>query len=152
MAGSQDGAASQPGASRSVMSVTGGCHCGTIRYRSEKAYLYAVHCHCSICRKSSGAAFMTWVCLPRESVRITAGQPVMRRTSAEVQRAFCASCGAQIYMDYAGSPTLDVSVGTLDAPAGVTVLDNIWVSARLPMMKGFDGELPQHAEFSRRTE
>ncbi|TKT76757.1 GFA family protein [Aquamicrobium sp. LC103] len=131
--------------------ITGGCLCGSVRYRCDEPYRYAVHCHCSMCRKSSGAAFMTWVCLPREAFRLTAGTPRPRRSSATAQRAFCPDCGAQIYMDYRGSGTIDVSVGTLDDAGSVTALDNIWVEERLPLMKGFDGDLPEHRQFSPRS-
>jgi hypothetical protein len=93
---------------------------------------------------------MTWVCLPRESFRFVEGTPVVRQSSAAVRRGFCGGCGAQIYMDYAGSPTIDVSVGTLDRPEQVTVLDNIWTSSRLPLMKGFDSDLPEHETFASR--
>jgi hypothetical protein len=93
---------------------------------------------------------MTWVCLPREGFAVSAGAPVVRRSSETVKRAFCAGCGAQIWMDYDGSPTIDVSIGTLDRPVEISVLDNIWVSERLPLMKGFDSVLPQHAKFAPR--
>ena len=93
---------------------------------------------------------MTWVCLPREGFS-TAGHGLRtRQSSASVKRAFCGDCGAQIYMDYQGSATIDVSVGTLDHPERVEVLDNIWTVSRLPLMKGFDGALPQHGEFAPR--
>ncbi|WP_353647033.1 GFA family protein [Mesorhizobium sp. WSM2240] len=134
-----------------VAAATGGCLCGKIRYRSRLPYRYAVHCHCSMCRRSSGAAFMTWVCFPRESFSFTNEQPAVRRTSAEVHRAHCPDCGAQIYMDYQDSSTIDVSIGTLDAADAIQALDNIWVSARLPLLKGFDSDLPQHDGFSPRT-
>lgn len=129
----------------------GGCLCGAIRYRSDLPYRYAVHCHCGMCRKTSGAPFMTWVCLPREGFAFEMGQPRLRRSSGEVTRAFCGDCGAQIYMDYDGSRTIDVSLGTLERPEDITVLDNIWVSARLPLMKGFDADLPQHRQFAKRS-
>ncbi len=95
---------------------------------------------------------MTWVCLPREGFGFTNEKPVVRRTSAEVKRAHCPGCGAQIYMDYQGSSTIDVSIGTLDAPEAVSALDTSWVSARLPWLKGFDSDLPQHDGFSPRTQ
>lgn len=129
---------------------TGGCLCGTVRYRCDRSYDYAVHCHCDMCRKASGAPFMTWVCFQRGIVRFEGMEPRRRRSSAEVTRGFCPDCGAQSYMDYDGSPTLDFSIGTLDTPEDVTVLDNIWTGLRLPMMKGFDAELPQHVEFANR--
>ena len=130
--------------------LTGSCQCGTVRYRSDGPYSYAVHCHCRMCQRSSGAAFMTWVCVAREGFSLLAGTLRVRATSATVTRAFCPDCGAHIYMDYADSPTIDLSIGTLDRPEAITVTDNIWTSSRLPMMKAFDPELPSHPEFAQR--
>jgi hypothetical protein len=131
--------------------ITGGCQCGAIRYRSDEPCRYAVHCHCRMCQRSSGAAFMTWVCLPRDAFQFTDGRPAIRQSSSTAQRAFCGSCGAQIYMDYQDSPTIDVSVGTLDKPETISALDNIWVTSRLPLMKGFDSDIPAYPRFSPRT-
>jgi hypothetical protein len=125
--------------------IAGGCHCGWTRYSCDEPYVSAVHCHCGMCRKSSGAAFMTWVSLPRRAFRIDAGQPAVRETSSGVKRAFCRDCGAQLFMDYADSPTIDVSAGTLDHPEAIEVRENIWTEARLLLAKGFDADLPSHA-------
>ncbi len=134
-----------PGKARPVL---GGCHCGDVRYACTEPYRYAVHCHCGTCRRSSGAAFMTWVCLPRPAFRLTRGLPVRRASSPGVERAFCTGCGTQLLMDYAGSDTVDVAVGTLDEPGGVSARDNIFVAERLPLAKGFDATLPSHAGFA----
>jgi hypothetical protein len=130
--------------------LTGGCACGAVRYVSRLGYAYAVHCHCGMCRKCSGAPFMTWVCLPREGFSSDGAGLRIRRSSAGVKRGFCGDCGAQIYMDYHASPTIDVSVGTTDRPETIEVGDNIWTVSRLPLMKGFDSALPQHNEFAPR--
>ena len=113
-AGGDRAAVLMPGKARPVL---GGCHCGDVRYACTEPYRYAVHCHCGTCRRSSGAAFMTWVCLPRPAFRLTRGLPVRRASSPGVERAFCTGCGTQLLMDYAGSDTVDVAVGTLDEPA-----------------------------------
>lgn len=91
---------------------------------------------------------MTWVCFPRDSVSVTTGDVRLRRSSPGVKRAFCPSCGAQIYMDYDGSPTIDVSIGTLDEPDRIAVRRNIYVATRLSLMRGFDAELPDYRGFA----
>lgn len=91
---------------------------------------------------------MTWVGVPRQAFSLLSGPLRIRQSSVTVTRAFCPDCGAQIYMDYADSPTIDLSVGTLDEPEQVAVRDNIWTSSRLPLSKVFDAELPSHAGFA----
>jgi len=40
---------------------TGGCSCGAVRYRVGMPPLWVAHCHCSMCRRAQGAAFVTWI-------------------------------------------------------------------------------------------
>jgi hypothetical protein len=123
----------------------GGCFCGAIRFAVDAPYSHAVHCHCRTCQRLSGAPFVTWVCMPREAFRITAGEPLIRRTSPQAVRGFCGACGSALFMDYDGWPTLDVSIGSLDAPDAIDVLDNIWAAGRLKVSKGFDATLADHS-------
>jgi hypothetical protein len=39
------------------MSVKGSCLCGAVTYEITGPFEYVGNCHCSICRKSHGAAF-----------------------------------------------------------------------------------------------
>ena len=43
------------------MTYSGGCLCGSVRYRATGKPIAPTHCHCETCRRVSGAAFMTWV-------------------------------------------------------------------------------------------
>ncbi len=42
------------------MKLTGGCHCGAIRYEVEGEPLTHALCHCSDCRRHSGAPMVGW--------------------------------------------------------------------------------------------
>mgnify|MGYP001470956216 CR=1 FL=1 len=48
------------------MFVEGGCFCGSIRYKLESNDYPSANCHCSICRRTSGAAFVSWVRVPND--------------------------------------------------------------------------------------
>jgi hypothetical protein len=37
----------------------GSCFCGGVLYEADRVALMS-HCHCTMCRKTSGAAFATW--------------------------------------------------------------------------------------------
>ena len=41
--------------------LAGGCLCGAVRYEIDGAGGGVSHCHCGMCRKASGAAFVTWI-------------------------------------------------------------------------------------------
>jgi hypothetical protein len=46
--------------------LTGRCYCGAIRYEADGTPRDETNCHCSICRRTTGAPFVTWF-----SVRLT---------------------------------------------------------------------------------
>ncbi len=43
----------------------GGCFCGKIRYQIDAEEPLAVNCHCSMCRRTSGAPFVVWLVVPK---------------------------------------------------------------------------------------
>jgi hypothetical protein len=62
--------------------LTGGCFCGAIRYEVEGTPFHATNCHCSICRRTTGAPFVTWFSVRPSDFRIVEGEP-MRFNSTE---------------------------------------------------------------------
>lgn len=146
--------------------ITGGCLCGAIRYRLARRPSDVAHCHCRICRRSAGAAFLTWATVPRAEITV-AGEPRWYRSSSLARRGFCPTCGTQLFFaqeaidpagladlplaeappaDPHGTTTLDVTVASLDAPDAVVPTRNIWVGTRLAFLHGFDATLPDHRD------
>ena len=146
--------------------ITGGCLCGRIRYRLARRPTDVAHCHCRICRRSAGAAFLTWATVPRADLAV-AGEPRWFRSSPLARRGFCPDCGTQLFFaqeiagpadlgalplaeappaDPHGATTLDVTVASLDAPDAVRPTRNIWVGSRLAFLHGFAATLPDHLD------
>ena len=46
------------------MSIEGGCFCGAIRYEIDEGKHVVANCHCTLCRKTSAAPFVTWMVVP----------------------------------------------------------------------------------------
>ncbi|MBD9677765.1 GFA family protein [Pseudomonas sp. PDM18] len=111
----------------------GGCHCGQLRYECDAPLTDVAHCHCSVCRRTTGGIVTTWVTVPIGSFRWTQGKPAEYRSSATCLRYFCGSCGAQLalFTDHAPE-TLDLTTATLDEVATVVPDRHIWVKSRLP--------------------
>src|SRR5262249_57724213 len=55
--------------------IAGGCFCGAIRYRVSAPPHDVTHCHCGICRRTTGAPFVTWSPIPSAAFAFTAGRP-----------------------------------------------------------------------------
>jgi hypothetical protein len=55
--------------------LTGGRFCGAIRYQANGTPFHATNCHCSICRRTTGAPFVTWFSLRPSDFSIVKGEP-----------------------------------------------------------------------------
>ena len=99
--------------------VAGACLCGAVRFELKGPLEGAAHCHCTICQRAHGAAFATWVAVPNERVRITAGEEKVThyRSSAIGTRSFCRTCGSSMFC------TLDTHPGVTDVALGCLAPD-----------------------------
>ncbi|HEY0052756.1 MAG TPA: GFA family protein [Caulobacteraceae bacterium] len=130
----------------------GGCACGRVRYRVEAEPSDAGYCHCTVCRRSSGAPALAFASVPLDAFRLTAAEPERRRSSSFGERWFCGGCGAQIAMRVDYDPDLvDFTLATLDDPMAVTPGFHIWREERIGWFETADG-LPRHARSRRETE
>lgn len=128
------------------MSHEGGCLCGQVRYRGEAEPSHVVHCHCAMCRRASGAPFVTWASFPGAAFAWTSGAPRILASSANVERGFCDACGATLSFRYVDrDDEIDIAVATLDRPEAVTPDRHIWTKSRLEWIHLDDG-LPQYDE------
>jgi hypothetical protein len=125
---------------------TGGCHCGQLRYAVEAPLDDIAHCHCSICRRTTGGIVTTWATVPLKSFRWTAGTPAEYASSKVAVRYFCPGCGSQLaFFTLLAPDTLDLTVATLDRPEDTPADRHIWVKNRLPWLK-LDPQLPEEDE------
>jgi hypothetical protein len=99
---------------------SGGCHCGAIRYEVDANRVFdSGYCHCSICRRLTGAPVVAWALLKPGAFRITAGTPHRYDSSPLCRRSFCPTCGGQLfYMDNPNASEMSgIHTATLDEPA-----------------------------------
>ena len=54
-----------------MMSYSGSCLCGAVRYEGRDAPVHAFYCHCTDCQKETGGPFATEIYVRRESVIVT---------------------------------------------------------------------------------
>jgi hypothetical protein len=124
----------------------GGCFCGAVRYAFTDVF-DAGYCHCSICRRTSGAPVMAWVNTPRAGFRTQRGAPRFVATSARFRRAFCEQCGTLMWsesIDPAHWPLVSVHHGTIDRAADIEPAIHLCFADRLPWLR-IEDALPREA-------
>lgn len=136
-----------PPAARGEPSVRrGGCFCGAVRYQISAANLDVAHCHCSMCRRTSGAPFVTWATVPRQSFAFTSGAPSELHSSAHARRGFCGACGTALTFQRTDERGwIDLTVGSLDEPEALIPARHIWTSSQLGWLH-LDDDLPRYTE------
>ena len=128
--------------------ITGGCLCGAIRYTVSTPLKNVVACHCTHCRKISGAGSSHNVIAPTSALTITAGTPSTYRDTADngniLFRHFCGACGSSLSSRREKTPEMTVlKAGTLDDASHLTLGMNIWTASALPWMH-IDPALDNH--------
>lgn len=104
--------------------MTGGCHCGQVRYDLTPPLRGVIACHCTQCRKSSGH-FWAATSVPMTGFRlVTDDGLVWFRSSSKAQRGFCKSCGSSLFYELLGQGRISIGAGTLDGPTGLAVISN----------------------------
>jgi hypothetical protein len=105
----------------------GGCLCGAVRYSATAPPVRAMICHCSMCRKHSGAPILSFVHFPVASFRWTGDEPTRYRSSDYAERGFCSVCGSTVSMhEEVLTDRVQIAVGSLDEPNRVNVDDHVW--------------------------
>lgn len=124
----------------------GGCLCGGIRYETAGAPFHESVCHCSMCRRASGAPAVAWFSVKRGALRIVAGSPAWYRSSAKAERGFCAGCGSPLfYRSSLLQDEIDITTASLDDPALVPPQDQIYTATKIPWVAAMES-LPAFAE------
>ncbi|HTS51944.1 MAG TPA: GFA family protein [Burkholderiales bacterium] len=124
----------------------GGCFCGAIRYVAGGAPFDETICHCSICRRTTGAPLVAWFSVLRSEFRLLQGTPTRFRSSDKATRTFCPRCGTQLTFERDDLlDEIDVTTCSLDEPQRVQPKDHTRTSSRLGWVKLADG-LPEYRE------
>ncbi|HTY57111.1 MAG TPA: GFA family protein [Candidatus Binataceae bacterium] len=128
--------------------IRGSCLCAGVRYQIDgdtAAKLGpALNCHCSMCRKATGAAFRSRVSLPRRNFRWLAGEDLLTGyvSSPGTTRTFCKVCGSTMVSLFDDDPeTLGLAMGTLDDDPGVRPSFHVFVASKAPWFEITDSLL-----------
>lgn len=119
------------------MHVTGGCHCGAIRFEAEVDPDQTMICHCADCQALSSTAFRVNVPAAEADFRLLQGAPKeyvkIGDSGARRAQGFCPSCGSQIYAASAETPrdVYMLRVGVIDQRQSLSPKRQTWRSSAL---------------------
>lgn len=129
--------------------IAGGCNCGAIRYTLATAPLAVAACHCTSCRKQSGAAYSVNLLVRADSMAVE-GELARwidhdTESGAPLAREYCGACGSPIRSAPSSTPRfLAVKAGTLDTPDAFAPAMHIWTQSKLAWVTIPD-DLPRFA-------
>jgi hypothetical protein len=99
--------------------VSGSCFCGAVRFSVRLPSLFCGHCHCSMCRRSHGAVYVTWFVVPRGQFVLASGEAELGRfrSSDHGTRSFCTRCGSSLFCESTQHPdVVDIVLANMHAP------------------------------------
>jgi hypothetical protein len=124
----------------------GQCHCGAVRYEMPAETIHKALCHCSDCRRHSGAPAVAWGLVGKDQLKIE-GETREYASSENGRRHFCPECGTALFYtnDVIFPGKIDVQIATLDDPDVIRPDAQIQVAERIGWMERLD----QMPEFER---
>ncbi|UDL96546.1 GFA family protein [Lichenihabitans sp. PAMC28606] len=126
--------------------LAGSCQCGQVTYVVEDAFLYAVNCHCSICRRGTGAAFKPLAGIERAKLRVMQGLDCIQVIGAPGWHdERCGRCGSLLFAVVRDGAYAHVTMGTLIDDPTIRPTAHIFVGSKAPWFTITD-DLPQYNE------
>lgn len=99
-----------------TVSHTGGCRCGAVRFEASVDPHHISYCHCTDCRRATGAPVSAFVGFAAEKVRFGVGEPRLFE-NGPASRSFCATCGSPLaYVDARLENQIWFMLGAMDRP------------------------------------
>ena len=119
--------------SRSLRMTHGHCNCGAVRFEFSGEARGVFVCHCSICRRSTGANGIAVVVVPNDAFRWLQGQEHIARWTkpgSTWDTWFCRVCGSRL-PGHNDAERMFIPVGLLPGEGlGLRVRDHIWVGSK----------------------
>lgn len=125
----------------------GSCLCGGVRFEITAPFRRANFCHCSRCRKHSGAAALAQGRVPRSGFRLIRGEELLRvyRPPGGMAKAFCSACGASLFGgSWPEGPEVSIRLGALDGDPGIAPQYHSYTDAAPPWDPFPDDGLPRY--------
>ena len=129
-------------------SARGQCLCGAVRFTASLPSKWSAHCHCTLCQRAHGAAFVTWVGMESANVLIAADDGALAwfDSPGGGERAFCKRCGSSMFFRAGQWPgELHIARALFTDPVDREPQAHVYYDTHVPWVKVTD-ELPKKAD------
>lgn len=123
----------------------GRCLCGAVTFTASLPSKWVAHCHCTLCQRAHGAAFVTWAGFETDKVHIVAPAGAVKwfASPAGGERAFCASCGSSMFFRSKQWPgELHVARALFTSPLDREPQAHVYYDTHVPWI-GLTDDLPR---------
>ncbi|WP_298772935.1 GFA family protein [uncultured Shewanella sp.] len=113
--------------------IKGSCLCKGVEVAIEGAITQIIHCHCSLCRKSSGTAYATNGFVSRADLHIIKGQMLINHYEVKPgkKRYFCRRCASPLYSENAADlKRYRLRLGLLDSDIAERPMSHNFVDSK----------------------
>jgi hypothetical protein len=104
----------------SMTQLSGGCHCGAVRFRVVVRVFEAIECNCSMCTKKGYLHLI----VPPEDFELVSGKDAVSTYTFNTHTAkhhFCKTCGIHAFYEPRSHPgQIDVNLRCLDDPKDIS--------------------------------
>lgn len=113
----------------------GGCNCGAVAWEVAGAPRDVYVCHCSICRRWTGANGVAVVVVPKAAFRWLRGADLVRswrKPGADWASSFCSTCGSVLPGENDATRMFVPAGAIAEGAEGLAVAHHIFVASRAP--------------------
>jgi hypothetical protein len=133
-----------------VLSLTGGCLCGGVRYEVTEPLVSAGYCHCTRCQRRSGTAASAQARVLPGSLQVTAGEDLVRSYDpgdGGFLKVFCSRCGSALWSRHpTDADAISVRLGTFDDDPVIRPAYRQFVGFAAPWEPIPEDGLPRYSE------
>lgn len=123
--------------------LSGGCLCGKVEYQVADAFDDALVCHCSQCRRATGAANKPFGGIARAKLAVIRGADLVAVYGRDDEGdRFCRACGSLMWSVVRDGAYVHVTYGTLHGAPSKLPEAHIFVGSKAAWERIDDG-LPQ---------
>jgi hypothetical protein len=106
-----------------------------VRYEVADQFAYALNCHCSNCRRTTGSAFKPFAGISHDKFTIVrGGDNLLIHGDEAAHDAHCARCGSLLYSVVRAGAFVHVAIGTLIDDLSIRPAAHIFVGSKAPWL------------------